>query len=363
MKKYTIFLVLLLLAACHSKISNKTIHSENEQPSLIFAIQNDTTDQSILEKDSLETDMKTLTSSQNDFHRNLIQKSYWKDLGQQLLKWIITQVPAIIIWTLLFIVSLKTLRFLIKRLKKIAQYRILHNTNPDDTEESKRIETLFGIFTGIGNVFLWTIFILIILSKFNINIAPLLASAGIVGLAIGFGAQELVRDFIAGFFILLEDQIRTGDIAIINGTTGTVEKIAIRTTTLRDASGVVHIFQNGKINSLSNMTKGWSAIIVDIRVAYKEDTDQINQILKQVGNELMKDENWKNTLLGVDLWGIDNFSESAVILKVKLTTKSGQQWAASREFRRRVKKAFDLRNIENPIPKVNINTNTPPSSE
>ncbi len=209
---------------------------------------------------------------------------------------------------------------------------------------------------GIGNIFLWTIFILIMLSKFNINIGPLLASAGILGLAVGFGAQELVRDFISGFFILLEDQIRTGDVAIINGTTGTVEKIEMRTTTLRDASGVVHIFQNGKINTLSNMTKGWSAIVVDIRVAYKEDTDHVNEILKQVGDELLKDNAWENILTAVDLWGVDSFNDSSVTLKIKLTTKSGQQWAASREFRRRVKKAFNAQNIEIPFPQVCINT-------
>ena len=130
----------------------------------------------------------------------------------------------------------------------------------------------------------------------------------------------------------------------------------MRTTTLRDASGVVHIFQNGKINTMSNMTKGWSAIVIDIGVAYKEDTDHVNEVLKQVGDELMKDNAWETTLLGVDLWGVDAFADSSVILKVKLTTKSGQQWAASREFRRRVKKAFDARNIEIPFPQISINT-------
>lgn len=212
---------------------------------------------------------------------------------------------------------------------------------------------------GLGIVSIITLFMLLLRMKItlkSINIGPILASAGIVGLAVGFGAQELVRDFISGFFILLEDQIRTGDVAIINGTTGTVEKIEMRTTTLRDASGVVHIFQNGKINSLSNMTKGWSAIVVDIGVAYKEDTDHVNEIMKQVGDELMKDAAWQSILMGVDLWGVDSFGDSSVILKVKLTTKSGQQWAASREFRRRIKKAFDAQHIEIPFPQVSLNT-------
>ena len=251
---------------------------------------------------------------------------------------------------------LRLLNYIVKKLNKAAKRRVHLNENIDDAEGNKRIETLSGIILGVGKIFLWTIFVLIMLSKFNINIGPILASAGIVGLAVGFGAQELVRDFISGFFILLEDQIRTGDVAIINGTTGTVEKIEMRTTTLRDASGVVHIFQNGKINSLSNMTKGWSAIVVDIGVAYKEDTDHVNEVMKQVGDELMKDAAWQSILMGVDLWGVDSFGDSSVILKVKLTTKSGQQWAASREFRRRIKKAFDAQHIEIPFPQVSLNT-------
>ena len=270
--------------------------------------------------------------------------------------WVITQVPSIIILTLIFIGLLRLLNYIVKKLNKAAKRRVHLNENIDDAEGNKRIETLSGIILGVGKIFLWTIFVLIMLSKFNINIGPILASAGIVGLAVGFGAQELVRDFISGFFILLEDQIRTGDVAIINGTTGTVEKIEMRTTTLRDASGVVHIFQNGKINSLSNMTKGWSAIVVDIGVAYKEDTDHVNEIMKQVGDELMKDAAWQSILMGVDLWGVDSFGDSSVILKVKLTTKSGQQWAASREFRRRIKKAFDAQHIEIPFPQVSLNT-------
>ena len=288
--------------------------------------------------------------------KNLADKTFWKDLTHRFTNWVITQVPSIIILTLIFIGLLRLLNYIVKKLNKAAKRRVHLNENIDDAEGNKRIETLSGIILGVGKIFLWTIFVLIMLSKFNINIGPILASAGIVGLAVGFGAQELVRDFISGFFILLEDQIRTGDVAIINGTTGTVEKIEMRTTTLRDASGVVHIFQNGKINSLSNMTKGWSAIVVDIGVAYKEDTDHVNEIMKQVGDELMKDAAWQSILMGVDLWGVDSFGDSSVILKVKLTTKSGQQWAASREFRRRIKKAFDAQHIEIPFPQVSLNT-------
>ena len=329
---------------------------EVNQRNLPPAVWNDTT--GIIRSDSIpaQTTLTNLTIVWDFSIKKLADKTFWSNLTHRFLNWIITQVPSMIILTLIFIGLLRLLSFIVKRLKKAATRRVHLNENIDDAEGQKRIETLTGIILGIGKIFLWTIFILIMLSKFNINIGPILASAGIVGLAVGFGAQELVRDFISGFFILLEDQIRTGDVAIINGTPGTVEKIEMRTTTLRDASGVVHIFQNGKINTMSNMTKGWSAIVVDIGIAYKEDTDHVNEVLKQVGDELMKDNAWETTLLGVDLWGVDAFADSSVILKVKLTTKSGQQWAASREFRRRVKKAFDAQNIEIPFPQISINT-------
>ena len=248
---------------------------------------------------------------------------------------------------------LRLLRFIVKKIRESATER-LQKLKQDDSEGLKRINTIAEITYGIGRIFLWTIFILMLLEKFNINIAPILASAGIVGLAVGFGAQELVRDFISGFFMLLEDQIREGDVAIINGTGGTVEKIELRTTTLRDASGVVHIFQNGKINTLSNMTKEWSAMVVEIGVAYKEDTDQVNTVLKEVGEDMKKDPDFGPNILGVDLWGVDQFADSAVILKVKLTTKAGQQWSISREFRRRVKKAFERHHIEIPFPHLSL---------
>lgn len=131
----------------------------------------------------------------------------------------------------------------------------------------------------------------------------------------------------------------------------------MRTTTLRDASGVVHIFQNGKINSLSNMTKGWSAIVVEIGVAYKEDTDHVSEVMKQVGDEMLKDPVYGEKMLqAVDIWGVDQFADSAVILKVKITTRSSQQWAVSREYRRRIKKAFDAANIEIPYPHLSLYT-------
>lgn len=321
------------------------------------SVWNDSTGMIVADSIPANTAITNLAVFWNGGKSSITDKVFWHDLTHRLVTWVITQVPSIIILALIFIGLMRLLHYSVKHIKRAAMIRVQKSETIDNDEGAKRINTLSGIIFGIGRIFLWTIFALILLGKFNINIAPILASAGIVGLAVGFGAQELVRDFISGFFILLEDQIRTGDVAIINGTSGTVEKIEMRTTTLRDSSGIVHIFQNGKINTLSNMTKGWSAIVIDIGVAYKEDTDKVTEIMKQVGDEMQKDPEISPKILSpVDVWGLDQFGDSAVILKVKITTKSGMQWSVSREYRRRIKKAFDAQNIEIPFPHISIYT-------
>ena len=204
---------------------------------------------------------------------------------------------------------------------------------------------------------LWTIFLLILLSKININIGPILASAGIVGLAVGFGAQELVRDFISGFFILLEDQLRTGDYAIINGTTGLVERIELRTITLRDLSGVVHIFQNGKIDTLSNMTKEWSAIVLEIGVAYKENIDYVMEVMAEVGKEMRQESDFGKYMLDdVEVLGLDDFGDSSMSIKGTIKTKPMHQGRIKREYQRLRKIAFDTKGIEIPFPHLSLYT-------
>jgi len=147
----------------------------------------------------------------------------------------------------------------------------------------KRATTLTGILRTIALTFVWAVVIVETLDQVGLDIRPVLAGAGIIGLAVGFGAQNLIRDLISGFFIILEDQVRLGDIAVINGTGGLVEAITFRTITLRDFGQVVHVFPNGTITTLSNMTKGWSAFVLDMGVAYKEDTDRVAEVMKQVG--------------------------------------------------------------------------------
>ena len=298
------------------------------------------------------TAVSALTIFWTHTRESLVSRTFWHDLFYRFLDWCKTELPSIVILTLFFMLALYLLKVITARLNKVAINRANRTAGADHSETQKRINTLAGVISSIGKIILWVIFLLILLSKFNINIAPILASAGIVGLAVGFGAQELVRDFISGFFILLEDQVRTGDTAIINGTSGTVEEIEMRTITLRDSSGVVHIFQNGKIDTLSNMTKGWSAIIIDIGVAYKEDTDSVSRFMKEIGDEMQKEADFKSRILGaVEVWGIDQFGDNAVILKAKITTKAGEQWGIAREYRRRVKKVFDAHGIDLAVPR------------
>ncbi len=286
---------------------------------------------------------------------NLLTTDFWTKLLSSATNWAINDVPGILVMVIALIIMIRVVRFSVARLKKVLIKRAESDENADVSEAEKRINTLTGIVLGAVRIVLYTIFIIMLLSKFRIDVAPLLASVGILGLAVGFGAQELVRDYISGFFILLEDQVRAGDVAIINGTSGLVEKIELRTITLRDFNGTVHIFQNGKINTLANMTKEWSAMVFDIGVAYKENVDQVMEIMKQVGDEMQNDPEYgPNIIAPIEVFGLDQFGDSALVIKARLKTKPIQQWITGREYRRRLKIAFDNQNIEIPFPHTTV---------
>ena len=210
----------------------------------------------------------------------------------------------------------------------------------------QRIKTLASVLWTIARGFLWFIIVLIVLSQFGVNVGPILAGAGVFGLAAGFGAQHLVRDFVSGFFLLLENQIRVGDIAIINGTSGLVEAVTFRTVVLRDQAGVVHVFPNGTINTLANATMDWSAYVIDITVSYKEDTDGVTGIMHRVAEEMRNETDYRRLMIEpIEIFGVDNFSESTVTIKARLKTQPSQQYAVGREYRRRLKKAFDAEQV------------------
>ncbi len=286
---------------------------------------------------------------------NIFEGEFWTAVLQRSLSWIMDNGLSIVIILITIFVSFRLLQFFTKRLKRIVIKRASRKGEGFNTEMEKRTNTLIGILNSVLKAIIWLIAIMILLSKFGIDIGPILASAGILGLAIGFGAQELVRDVISGFFILLEDQIRTGDVAIINGTAGLVEEIALRTITLRDLAGVVHIFQNGKINSLSNMTKEWSAIVLEIGVAYKENVEEVIKIMEVVSEELRNDPVFGSKILQpIEIFGLDKFADSALIIKARILTKPAEQWATGRAYRKLLKKAFDAQNIEIPFPHTTL---------
>ena len=287
--------------------------------------------------------------------KDIFTTQFWENILNKFLDWSVSALPSILILIIVLIITLRVFKFAVKRLKKFLILRSIRSQEEDNTETEKRVNTLMGILRSLGKVMIWILFIMILLNKLGINIGPLLAGVGILGLAIGFGAQELVRDVITGFFILLENQIRTGDVAIINGTGGLVEKIELRTVTMRDFSGVVHIVQNGKINTLSNMTKEWSAMVFDIGVAYKENTDSVVEVIREVGTQLQEDEKFGPKIIEpIEVFGVDKFGDSAVVIKARLKTRPIEQWNVGREFRRRLKYAFDERNIEIPFPHTTV---------
>ncbi len=254
---------------------------------------------------------------------------------------------------LIFIFAWLAMKLLRKFLKRFEQHLIKKSEEEGEppSESEKRIATIVRLIKQAALLALWLTVGLVILKEFGVEIGPIIASAGIAGLAVGFGAQNLVRDIISGFFIILENQIRVGDVAIINGTGGLVEKINFRTTVLRDLGGVVHVFPNGTMTTLSNLTNEWSAYVFDIGVAYKENTDHVIEIMQQVGRAMREDANYGNLMLeDPDIFGVDKFGDSSVVIKGRIKTKPIRQWEVGREFLRRIKHAFDENNIEIPFP-------------
>jgi small-conductance mechanosensitive channel len=251
-------------------------------------------------------------------------------------------------------VALKLVRLAMLRLEKHLVARG-SSEGEEFTETSKRAETLSRLLRQGLVILIWVMAILIVLREIGINIAPILASAGIVGLAIGFGAQNLVKDVISGFFMLLENQVRVGDVAVVNGTGGLVEKISFRTIVLRDLSGIVHVFPNGGINTLANLTREWSAYVFDIGVAYKEDVDRVIEIMREVGAQLRQDPKFGPLMVAdIEIFGVDAFADSAVVIKGRLKTRPIKQWDVGREYRRRLKLTFDQEGIEIPFPHRSI---------
>lgn len=239
--------------------------------------------------------------------------------------------------------------------KGIRTFRIYMESRSQNGEDKRRLETLGRVFRYAANVLIAGIAVMLIFTELGISIAPILATAGVLGLAIGFGAQSLVKDYFTGLFLLLEDQIRKGDVVQAGGKAGLVEDITLRHVRLRDYDGNVHFVPNGYIDTVTNMTRDFSYAVIDIGVAYREEIDEVFAVIREVAANMRADELLKGSILDdVELAGVDNLADSSVMIKLRFKVVPIQQWTVRREFLRRVKYAFDERGIEIPFPHLTL---------
>ena len=220
-----------------------------------------------------------------------------------------------------------------------------------DSSHSNRMLTLIPIVRNVFFVAFFIMFALVLLSEVGVNVTPLLAGAGVLGIAIGLGGQTMIKDFITGFTIILEDLIQVGDVANVGGKIGLVEKLTIRKVQLRDLSGIVYTVPFSEISIVENWTKEFSFYVMDIGVAYRENTDEVIEYLKEIDEEMRNDEDFKDLILEpLEIMGVDAFADSAVIIKARIKTQPIKQWTVGREFNRRMKYKFDEKGVEIPFP-------------
>jgi small conductance mechanosensitive channel len=230
-------------------------------------------------------------------------------------------------------------------------------------DEISRVETLARVFRAVATIVIIIVAGTLILDALGISVAPILATAGVAGLAIGFGAQSLIKDYFSGFFLLLEDQVRQGDVIEVVGKSGVVEDVTLRHIRLRDGDGYVHFVPNGEIKVLSNRTRGFARAVVDVGVGYGVDIDQALGVMREVGRAMRADAQWKGRVADeVEVLGVEKLDNSAVVLRVQLkVVPAVEQQNVKREYLKRIKQAFDERGIEIPFPQVTIHS-TPPKS-
>jgi small conductance mechanosensitive channel len=263
--------------------------------------------------------------------------------------WFVSTGLRIFVIAIVTLILMKLIRVLADRLSS------LFHKEKMDAESRKRADTLTSVIRHLLNVVILIVVFMTILGQLGIEIGPILAAAGIVGLAVGFGAQSLVKDVINGFFILLEDQVRVGDWVEVGDKRGVVERVNLKMTVLRDLNGKVHFIPNGNIEVVTNLTKDFSRYMFDIGVAYREDPDEVMQVIREIDEELRSDVNFAPDILEpIQVLGLDKFADSAIVIKARYKTKPAKQWGVGREFKRRLKKKFNERGIEIPFPHLTL---------
>ena len=270
-----------------------------------------------------------------------LDASRWSGLTQ-------TTVRIAVILLLAWLVA-TILRRAIRLLRSRIESRI------DDREALKRAETLTRVFKYIVTVAVTLVAGMMVLSEVGVSLAPILGAAGIAGVAIGFGAQSLVKDFFSGFFILFEDQIRTGDVVRIATHSGVVEEITLRHTRLRDYDGNVHYVPNGMIDSVVNMSRGFANAVMDVGVAYREHLDEVYAVLRETARRMRADDEFGPRILDdLEIAGVERWDSSSVVVRCRFKVVALEQWSVRREFLRRLKSAFDAAGIEIPFPHLTV---------
>jgi small conductance mechanosensitive channel len=268
--------------------------------------------------------------------------------------WLIQHGIRIIIILILSLIVYFLIRRVVPRIVKPTLIKTMKGL-PEVSIE-KRATTLTRLFIATGGVLIITVAAFLILTEIGINVTALIAGFGIAGIALGFGAQHLVKDLIAGFFILIENQYNVGDVIRVAGVAGGVESVNLRRTLLRDLDGILHIVPNGEIGVASNFTKMWSRAHLNISVAYKEDLDQVMTTIRKTWEEIADDPNWGPFLISKTPWllRVDEFGDSGIVIKAVGETQPIKQWDVMGELRRRIKKVFDEQGVEIPWPHAKV---------
>lgn len=258
---------------------------------------------------------------------------------------------------LLHVIVILVLAWILMSLSRrlIRVFRNYMNAHAGSAEEVRRIETLARVFRHTSTAVLSLVAGMLVLSELGISIAPILGAAGVVGLAVGFGAQSLIKDYFNGFFILLENQIRQGDVVEVGGKGGLVEDITLRYVRLRDYEGNVHYIPNGLITTVTNKSRGYANAVIDVSIAYRENIDEVCEVMREVAGQLRASETFGAKILDdIEIAGVQDWADSAIILRCRFKTVALEQWGVRREFLRRMKDAFDARGIEIPFKHVDL---------
>jgi small-conductance mechanosensitive channel len=269
---------------------------------------------------------------------------------QNIARWLLHHGPRLLLITLAMLVFSRLSHLLSRRAVTIMARGDTGKRGSHQDREN-RAQTLVGVFSSVLSLLILGGGTLMILDEVGIPIVPLMGGAAVIGLAVAFGAQNLIKDYFSGFMVLLEDQYGINDVVRIGTISGLVEHISLRTTVLRDLEGIVHFIPHGTITTVSNLTHGWSRALFDVDVAYKEDLDQVMQVLLDLGRELRKDPSFGSLILDdPEMLGVDALADSSVVVKFFIKTRPLQQWTVKREMLRRIKMRFDQLNIEIPYP-------------